>query len=95
MNKNYESVTLLIFRCNSPVDFNDVCNKIWSQDKNRVFLGRHYRVNIQDKINDASSNVDRAHSPLFSYVDRNILNKPTFKAFMGKNQNVKIGGILY
>jgi hypothetical protein len=68
----------------STVDFNNVCNKIWSQDQNRVFLNRHYRVSLQGRIYDASSDTDRAYSPLFSYVDRNVLNKPTFKSFTGK-----------
>lgn len=64
-------------------NFNDVCQKIWQEDRNRVSLGRDYRVNIQNRIYDASSNIDRAYSRLFSYVDRNILTRPTFKTFLG------------
>ena len=71
----------------STVDFNDACNKIWSQDKNRVFLGRHYRVSLQGRIYDASSDIDRASSPLFSYVDENVFNKPTFKSFIALLNN--------
>lgn len=63
-------------------DFNDICNRIWREDRNRLTLGRHYRVNIQNRIYDTWSDRDRAYSPLFSYVDRNIQNKPTFKSFL-------------
>jgi len=67
--------------------FNDIVNRLWKLDKNRLTIGTDLRVAAQGNAPWYSSWRDYASQPYIAYVRSSALNKPTFKAFVSLLDN--------
>ena len=70
------------------------CNKLWDLDSSRLVPEIDYKINLQNGKSLYNNN-DVASLPLFSYVNENILQKPTFKSFIAllDNYSAEIGQV--
>lgn len=59
---------------------------IWDLDDNRLDPNDDYKVNVQGGKKPYWQD-DSASDPLFSYVDRSALNRPTYRAFIALLDN--------
>jgi poly(U)-specific endoribonuclease len=70
------------------VSLSDAIQKMWDLDVNRLTPGVDYNMNVQDGKKPYWKE-DSAPDPLFSYVDKNALKRPTYRAFMALLDNYK------
>ncbi|XP_050223466.1 uncharacterized protein LOC126673383 isoform X2 [Mercurialis annua] len=61
-------------------DFSQACNKLWELDMNRLVPGKDYRIDCGEgkKIYEKE---DMAQGSLFSWLNEDVLRKPTFSRF--------------
>jgi len=62
-------------------EFSRLVTKLWSLDQNRA-SNLDYSLSYQGRIGIRNNGRDASSRPLFSYVNRDILEKPTYKAFV-------------
>jgi poly(U)-specific endoribonuclease len=70
------------------VGLSDAIQQIWNLDMNRLKPNVDYTLNVQEGKKPYWKD-DKAEEPLFSHVDRNALQRPTYKRFMALLDNYK------
>ena len=74
-------------------DLSLAANRLWDLDANRLTPGKDYVINLQGGTKVYKTE-DKAADPLFTRVDANALEKPTFKTFIALLDNyVKETGV--
>jgi len=63
-------------------EFSRLVTKLWSLDKNRAVYNFDYQLSYQGRVPWRDNGYDASSYPLFSYVNSDILEKPTYKAFI-------------
>lgn len=73
-------------------DITKAAKRLWELDGNRLNRGVDYELNIQCE-KSAHNHSDTAPEPLFSYIDEDVFDRPTFKAFRNllDNYNATLG----
>lgn len=72
---------------NADWEFSGLVNKMWSLDKNRITFGSDARLAVQGRVSWQYNNIDAASYPLFYHVNKAVLEKPTYKAFLALLNN--------
>lgn len=70
------------------VNLSDAIQEMWKLDVNRLTANADYKINVQSGKKPYWKE-DAAPDPLFSYVDRNALKRPTYRAFIALLDNYK------
>lgn len=70
------------------VNLSDAVTQMWKLDVNRLTPNVDYKMNVQGGKKPYWKE-DAADDPLFTYVDRNALKRPTYRAFMALLDNYK------
>jgi len=70
------------------VDLNGAIQEIWNMDVNRLRPDVDYSMNVQGGKKPFWKE-DKAEDPLFSFVDKDALKRPTYKAFIALLDNYK------
>lgn len=73
---------------NLDVDLNGAIQELWNLDVNRLRPNVDYSINVQGGKKPFWKD-DKAEDPLFSFVDKEALRRPTYKAFMALLDNYK------
>lgn len=73
-------------------DITKAAKRLWELDGNRLKRGVDYELNIQCE-KSAHNHSDTAPEPLFTYIDEDVFERPTFKAFRNllDNYNATLG----
>ena len=83
-------LNLLYFSAKTNYDFTRFVNKIWDLDKNRLLYGRDYRLTYQGHAPWYNNGRDYAGYSLFSYVNPQVFNKPTYKGIACIDANLRL-----
>ena len=75
---------------NLDVNLSDAIQEMWNLDVNRLTPNADYKIDVQDGKKPYWKE-DNAPDPLFTFVDKNALRRPTYKAFMALLNNYKSG----
>jgi poly(U)-specific endoribonuclease len=67
-----------------------IYTELWELDENRLTPGKHYRINLQGGTKTYHHR-DKAEDPLFSWVDEEVLQWPTYKTFIKLLDNYETG----
>ena len=70
------------------VNFSDAIQQMWDLDLNRLTPNKDYTINVQDGKKPYWKE-DAADDPLFTFVDKAALRRPTYKAFYALLDNYK------
>lgn len=73
---------------NLDVNLSDAIQQIWNMDVNRLRPNVDYTLNVQEGKKPHWQE-DGAEDPLFSFVDKNALKRPTYRAFVELLNNYK------
>jgi poly(U)-specific endoribonuclease len=65
---------------NADTDFNTAVQTLWNLDSNRLTPHKDYKMDVQNSKNPYNKG-DAADEPLFTHVNRQVFQRPTFKAF--------------
>jgi len=68
------------------VNLSDAIQNMWDLDVNRLTPNTDYRINVQGGKKPYWKE-DSASDPLFTFVDRNALKRPTYRTFMALLDN--------
>eukprot|EP00112_Aurelia_sp_Birch-Aquarium-sp1_P003691 Seg1415.11 transcript_id=Seg1415.11/GoldUCD/mRNA.D3Y31 product=Poly protein_id=Seg1415.11/GoldUCD/D3Y31 len=68
-------------------DLIDLCEKLWTLDKNRLTPDKDYKLDLQGRTRYSYDGPDRAKDPLFEYVDDKVFKKETYQAFIALLDN--------
>jgi len=70
------------------VNLSDAIQQLWKLDVNRLTPNADYKMNVQGGKKPYWKE-DNAEDPLFSWVDKQALRRPTYRAFMALLDNYK------
>lgn len=63
------------------------CEQIWNEDENALIVGEDYELDLQGRTRYSKGGIDKAEDPLFTFVTKEALEKPTYKAFIALLDN--------
>lgn len=66
---------------------NNWCEQLWESDVNRLVPDKDYDLDLQGRTRFSYDGPDNAADPLFSFVTKEALEKPTYKAFIALLDN--------
>ena len=75
-------LTNFVFFCSAPVtntDLIDLCEKLWTLDKNRLTPDKDYKLDLQGRTRYSYDGPDRAKDPLFEHVDDKVFKRETYQ----------------
>ena len=58
---------------------NNWCEQLWEADINRLVPDKDYDLDLQGRTRFSYDGPDKAEDPLFSFVTKEALAKPTYK----------------
>lgn len=61
-------------------DLSLACQKLWDLDENRLVCNKDYAINVQAGKKSYETG-DAAEEPLFSFVNKEVWQKPTYRTF--------------
>lgn len=67
-------------------DFETAVQTIWNLDSNRLTPNKDYKMNVQASKHPCDKG-DAANEPLFTYVNRQVFQRPTFNTFQNLLDN--------
>merc|ERR1712062_25420 len=67
-------------------EFKEAANVAWNCDLNAALVGEHFEIDLggRTRYNDDD---DSAEDPLFSWLNEDLANRPTYKTFMSLMDN--------
>jgi poly(U)-specific endoribonuclease len=68
------------------MNHSNALQQLWDCDSNRLVSGKDFQLNVQ-KGKKPFWKEDSAHDPLFTYVDEQVWERPTFAAFVALLDN--------
>jgi len=72
---------------NADSQFSNLVQKLWTLDKNRAQIGTDIKVSLQGRVSWNFNTRDSASYPFFFNVNKDLFNRPSYKAFIALLDN--------